>query len=363
MCENGRVIDRRQEFPDFGGNMAELALRAVAVAGVLSVGVLCGIPGAAPAPAQPTDPDGSSQDSGSTESGGDQTPSEGSDADARVSSQTTDPDPDPDPDPVTIEDAEEEFADAGGSTDRDTSRQSPALLPPAQESKKTEYSGSLTLPFFRLPAPDEIPEGSWPSVSSFYTTVEIPLPTLGDFLTALGVVPPPPPPGPSIRIQQEAPVLDAGTGTAGGVVGGGSSSGGGTPVFQAPLMVSVPRAMTVAGPGPRARAPRPGTSAEQATTAPGVAGVRTPRIRGSVAPTPGTSVAPSVAPMSASGQMPRPAGYPRVLTGPTLAEIAAVALPGLAGLMLVTFGGAVIGYRQANSLRFVRTAGAERFLA
>jgi len=39
-----------------------------------------------------------------------------------------------------------------------------------------------------------------------------------------------------------------------------------------------------------------------------------------------------------------------------------VALPGLAGMLLLTFSGGLIGYRQANSVRFVRTAGAERFL-
>ncbi|BBX19644.1 hypothetical protein CRI77_17570 [Mycolicibacterium duvalii] len=350
--------------------MAELGLRAVAVAGVLALGVLCGAAGAAPVFAQPTDPDGSSQDSDPTDDGGGTAgPTIGSTQESREPAETTEPDPDDGTDEETVEvepddagvtdDAGDEPVRSGGAGGG-TTRESPtsALLPPPQDSRKTEYSNSLTLPFFRLPAAEEIPEGSWPSVSSFYTTVEIPLPTLGEFLAALRVVPPPPPPGPSIRIQQEAPVLDAGTGTVGEGTGGGGSSAE-TPVFRAPLVVSVPRAMTVAGAGPRARAPRPGSSVEQATTAPGVAGVRTPRIRGSVAPTPGTSVTPA----SASGQMPRPAGYPRVLTGPTLAEIAAVALPGLAGLMLVTFGGGVLGYRQANSVRFVRTAGAERFLA
>lgn len=50
------------------------------------------------------------------------------------------------------------------------------------------------------------------------------------------------------------------------------------------------------------------------------------------------------------------------MTSPTLTEIAAVALPGVAGLLFLTFSGGMIGYRQANSARFVRTAGAERFL-
>jgi hypothetical protein len=62
-----------------------------------------------------------------------------------------------------------------------------------------------------------------------------------------------------------------------------------------------------------------------------------------------------------SGQATR-VGYPRSFRNPTLSELAAVALPGVAGLMFMTFGGGLVGYRQANSLRFVRTQGAERFL-
>jgi hypothetical protein len=41
--------------------------------------------------------------------------------------------------------------------------------------------------------------------------------------------------------------------------------------------------------------------------------------------------------------------------------MAAVALPGLAGLIAITASGGVIGYRQANSGRYLRTAAA-RFL-
>jgi hypothetical protein len=55
-------------------------------------------------------------------------------------------------------------------------------------------------------------------------------------------------------------------------------------------------------------------------------------------------------------------GYPRILRNPTVGEIAAVALPGVTGLMFLTFSGGFIGYRQANSGRFIRTQGAERFL-
>ena len=62
-----------------------------------------------------------------------------------------------------------------------------------------------------------------------------------------------------------------------------------------------------------------------------------------------------------SGQATR-VGYPRFLRNPTVGQLAAVALPGVGGLMFLTFSGGVIGYRQANSIRFIRTAGVERFL-
>ena len=50
------------------------------------------------------------------------------------------------------------------------------------------------------------------------------------------------------------------------------------------------------------------------------------------------------------------------MRNPTASELAAVALPGAAGLLFVTFSGGFIGYRQANSVRYIRTQGAERFL-
>jgi hypothetical protein len=37
-------------------------------------------------------------------------------------------------------------------------------------------------------------------------------------------------------------------------------------------------------------------------------------------------------------------------------------LPGATGLLILTFSGGFIGYRQANSVRFIRAQSAERFL-
>ncbi|MGP4058566.1 hypothetical protein ACTWP6_27705 [Mycobacterium sp. 4D054] len=352
--------------------MAGPALRTFTVAGVLTATAVFGGVIAVPVAAQPSDSDGSSQSADGPDSGSDPTDGgtggdTGSDDDGGSSSEPEAPaEPTqglPDDEPEQIEPTRivesDPGAGTGGSRQSESVVESPRPAPsfrlPAPERN------AIKLPFVRLPAAGEIPMGSWPTPSTFYTTVEIPVPTLTEFLRALQVVPAPaPPPGPAFRTQEEAPVADATTGTTTG--GGGGGAGGAYPeavVFRAPL-VTVPRAGTLAGKPLRPAPQAPGATAAPNVTAPGVAGVRTPTIRGSVPPTPGATVAPPAVP--AGGQAPRLGANPRGVTNPTVAQIAAVALPGVAGLMFLTFSGGVIGYRQANSTRFVRTAGAERFL-
>ncbi len=340
--------------------MAEPGRRAFAAAGIVSLGLLIGGFTAAPVLAQPSDTGGSTQSgssdtgtsSGATDSGSGSTGSSKPDTSTGGSDSGTSanaPDSTDDSPSVSVDtgtDEETRSGGSGGSTGQD-------VAPPPKVSQRT--SNSITIPMLRLPAPGEIPFGRLPTPSTFYTTVQIPVPTLSEFLTGLQILPPPPPPGPSFRTQEEAPVVDATTGTA---RDGGGYAGADPTVFRAPLVVTVPRAVTEAGSGPRLAAGAPGGGpAEPGFTAPGVAGAKTPAIRGSVSPTPGTTARP----MAREGA-PRPEGLPRVTMNPTLAQITAVALPGVAGLIALTLSGGVIGYRQANSVRFVRTAGAERFL-
>jgi hypothetical protein len=54
-------------------------------------------------------------------------------------------------------------------------------------------------------------------------------------------------------------------------------------------------------------------------------------------------------------------GYTQYLRTARVTELATLALPGVAGLLMITASGGAIGYRQANSSRFVR-ADAARFL-
>jgi len=347
--------------------MTEPALRSLAVAGVCAVAVAFAGLGAAPAFAdEPGDGGGTSQEShdpggGTDDQGGTEAPQN----EPPPSSDPIDAGPAEAPDPdesVQIGDSGADVDTGGGDDTRvreDPGTEKPRPEPPAAV---VPYQNSLVIPFFRLPAAGEIPLGGWPTPSTFYTTVRIPVPTLGEFLRSLQFVPTPAPaPGPQFRTQQEAPVANATTGTTTGGSGGGGGGGvmSDPGVFRAPL-VTVPRAVTIAGKPPRATPGAPaGAAVPPGVTQPGVAGVRTPAIRGSVQPTPGASVRPAATPAGASTTV---GAYPRGVMNPTVAEMAAIALPGVAGLLFLTFGGGLIGYRQANSVRYVRTAGAERFL-
>jgi hypothetical protein len=56
------------------------------------------------------------------------------------------------------------------------------------------------------------------------------------------------------------------------------------------------------------------------------------------------------------------AGYSEYLRTAGMAQMAAVAVPGLAGILLLTAGGGFIGYRQAKADHLVRTEGIARYL-
>ncbi|MBX7430947.1 hypothetical protein JDV09_02295 [Mycobacterium sp. Y57] len=370
--------------------MAESTLRAIAAAGVLSLGLLTGGIGAVPAVAEPSDMDGSSQDSDGP--GAASTATTSAEAES-VSSSKIGGGGDAQPDSVVVTESESaqnsriaavDLGDDSGAVDPgddsgvvNPGDDSAAAADPGGgypvagidadpfPSKTTRYSDSLTIPAPRLPGAGEISVGTLATtVQSIYSAVEstvefaveLPARIFERFLAALAIAPTPQPdPGPAFRTQEESPVADATTGSTGG--GQMMSEGA---VFQAPL-VTVPR---VTNPGGLEAAPPRGSGVaavpEPGVTPPGVAGARTPVIHGSLPPTPEVSAHTAVTPPR--GQTTRFGSPPRELRAPAVAELAAVALPGVAGLVFLTFSGGVIGYRQADSTRFLRTAGAERFL-
>jgi len=56
------------------------------------------------------------------------------------------------------------------------------------------------------------------------------------------------------------------------------------------------------------------------------------------------------------------AGYPQYLRSAKLADIAGIALPGVAGIVALTAIGGLVGYRQAKAGHIIRAAGTVRFL-
>jgi hypothetical protein len=220
-----------------------------------------------------------------------------------------------------------------------------------------KYKSSVLVPVLRIPTWKEFQAPGLTPPSAYFGTAEVGVPFLADVLGAMSQPEPEPTPGPAFRTQQEAPVLDATPGDGGGVdqpAGGGA----GPSLLEVPLVVAPPMAVAAGARmapigGSAARAP-----AMPAGAQPAVAGARAPLIRGSLPP----SGQATTRPLNQANGQPTQAGYPRYLRNPTVGELAAIALPGVAGLMFLTFSGGVVGYRQANSARFIRTSAAQRFL-
>jgi hypothetical protein len=253
----------------------------------------------------------------------------------------TDPDPESKPDP-TVE------------------------LPEVPAKKLVGSSAEITLPGaarFSIPLP------TFPGTSvtqwsinlsdpqSTYSTVQDTLSTLNS-LVSEAYEPfnpfPQPPPEPTLKIMEEEPVVDS-TGSGTGL----TSKSEGTsemPVLQAPP----------AFPGVRMGPPRPLAEVVPAGTTPpvlgvGTAGVRAPEGR---SVTQGSVQAGEAAPGSTISPMGSTAyrqGFPQYLRTARVGELAVVALPGIAGLLAITASGGMIGFRQANSGRYLRSDAA-RFL-
>ncbi|MFG1934898.1 hypothetical protein ACGFK1_30300 [Mycobacterium sp. NPDC048908] len=218
-----------------------------------------------------------------------------------------------------------------------------------------KYTGSFVIPYFRIPRQKELPPKGLPDPSLFYGTIVIPVPTLGDFLAAMQPQPPAPAPAPSFKMRGEEapPVVDSSGG--GGVDPLAVGVAAEPPVLQAPLVIAPLPVPLPPAPPPFAPVGA-GANAPPASVAP--AEVPVPVLRGSPPPAP-EPVASPVTPMSAA---PTRLGYQRELRGSRQAELTMLALPGVAGLLLLTMSGGVIGYRQANSARMLCTQRAARFL-
>jgi hypothetical protein len=327
--------------------MAGSAVRLIACAGLLTAGLLMAAAGVGIAVADTGDSAGPSRAAGSATSkpGSGSVGSKGANGAANSGSPTS-----------TIGNGRQDV-DIKSTNEQKKTNDNPI------GSKK--FNGSLTIPVLRVPKRDELPASGWPDPRLFYTTVVIPVPTLGDVFAALQPKPEPTPgPVPAIRTQVDAPAPVADSG-GGGVEPPSPGVASEPPVLQAPMVVA-PIPIPVAIPLPPVAAPLAplGMSAaagpRQAVAVDvAAAGARAPLIRGSLPPTAMEPQAKELTPVSEQATR---LGYPRDLRDPTATELAGIALPGATGLLFLTVSGGFIGYRQANSARFLRAQGAERFL-
>jgi hypothetical protein len=324
------------------------AMRLIACAGALATPLLLGGAGAGLATAEPSDTASTANEGVAAAGNVDAEPDGSGAGEAKPASE---------PPSSTVgngrDDTEGKTAD-----DKEEEKPEPRLGLP-------KFKNSLAIPVFRLPAPEEVMATGWPDPATFFYTVDVPVPSIDGFLSAL-IQPEPEPepvPGPAFRGQIEEPqapapdVIDVTGGGGGGV--DPLANTGAAPVFRVPLVVApaipIPGRVTSTMPlgSSAAGGPPLATGGPSAS-----AGANAPLIRGSLSPRAERSPN-TLTPMS--GQATR-VGYPRSLQNPTIGQLAVVALPGVGGLMFLTFSGSVIGYRQANSTRYLRTAGAERFL-
>jgi hypothetical protein len=216
------------------------------------------------------------------------------------------------------------------------------------------FKHSFSIPILAVPEPAT---GSPPV--PYWTTIEVPVPSIDG---ALAYLQPEPEPSPPFRGQEEEPVISAD--------GGDSEMAPGTnpqpPVLQAPLVVPPPVRGAAPAAAPAAASPpgafttsptlgNPGGSVPRVTATEPLAG---PTVR---AVTPSGDPLPPKALIPMRGQ-PKRLGVPQYLRTATVAELAAAALPGIAGLICLTTSGGVIGYRQANAGRYLRLDTTARFL-
>ncbi|MBV9089019.1 MAG: hypothetical protein JO044_03785 [Mycobacteriaceae bacterium] len=163
----------------------------------------------------------------------------------------------------------------------------------------------------------------------------------------------PPPvivPGPPLQPQPGPVEPDIGGATAGPAEASVPHTE--PPVLTLPLVVPPPALEVGAGSSPRAPSTQGSPGAPPNNPSP----ANSERLKSSIEPVP-AEVGRSVG-LSESFR----AGYSEYLRTAGVAEMAALAVPGVAGILLLTAGGGFIGYRQAKAGHVVRTEGIARFL-
>jgi hypothetical protein len=178
---------------------------------------------------------------------------------------------------------------------------------------------------------------------------------------------PPPPLAPVLPPIDQPPGVPAEPGPVDSTTVGASAvlhGGNAPPVLTAPVIVAPVPAM----PGPilgASIAPRATFGGPASTSSSRWAGEPGPPIRQASTGEPLLREPPATnAGLTARGQTSKEAGYSNeYVRSPRLSEMAAGALPGVAGMLIMTAGGVCLGYRQAMAGQLLPPQGADRFLA
>jgi hypothetical protein len=167
--------------------------------------------------------------------------------------------------------------------------------------------------------------------------------------------------GPAPEAPAPDPVLDASGGIAAGSGSDYQATGfGGAPVLTAPIVAIpvLPPAAARFPAFPPATAPAPALGVGSAAAR---GGSEELALTASTVRQAGSPQGPSGTITSMGGQAPR-RGYTDYPRSPGLPQLAGAALPGVAGILLMTLAGGVVGYRQANAGRMIRSSAAARYL-
>jgi hypothetical protein len=202
-----------------------------------------------------------------------------------------------------------------------------------------------------------------------FTTVVISAPT-GSIVRAYGQPQPEPTPSPSFRTSEvpadkpDVEVIDSSGQGGSGYEPTGDSQPIRAPVVIVPPPVAPPRPVTPPNAPPvippvAVTPPGGGRVGSQAQAPNSIVAGAPPRMR-EPAPTPAPAPATGAVPVEIRATR---VGYQQYLRTAKASDIAVVALPGVAGLMLITMSGVVIGQRQARAGHMLRHGGAARFMA
>ena len=261
------------------------------------------------------------------------------------------------PSGTRVESAAEVVASGRGSTEEldahDGSAKDPGIGRASMAQRLTIY----------MPVP-RLVKGTGARAQSSFTTVVISVPT-GSILRAYGQPQPQPTPSPNFRtseVPSEKPDVEAldSSGKGGSDYPAGDSQPIEAPLVIAPPPVAPPRPVipTVIPPVVVAPPQAGGRLGSQVHVPTSIVAGAPPGMRG---PAPTPAAPPATGPVPAEIPATR-LGYQQYVRTAKVTDMAVAALPGVAGLLLMTVSGTVIGHRQASAGHMLRNNRAARFM-